>query len=70
MKAKTLTKDFFDNVKLEKDFKRIKKGVFETFYGNAAFVSSNHAKQAFDIDMGMFVPIEEIDFNKFIRKER
>lgn len=70
MEPKTLTSDFFDRIVKESDFKRMRKGVFETFYGNAAFVSSNHAKQAFDIDMGMFVPIEEIDFNKFIRKER
>ena len=46
----------------------LKKGIYETTYGNAAYVSGPKAKTAFDLDMGERIPISEVNFDKFIRK--
>lgn len=45
----------------------LKKGVYETTYGNAAFVSGPKAKTAYDLDMGEKIPISMVT-PKFLRK--
>ncbi len=35
----------------------MKRGIYETEYGNAAFVSGPNAKTAYDLDMGQRIPI-------------
>lgn len=42
----------------------IKSGVYETIYGNAVEVNDNYC---YDLDMGMEIPFELVDFNCFIR---
>jgi hypothetical protein len=46
---------------------RLKRGIYETSYGNAAYVSGPSAKTAFDLDMVERIPISEVT-NKLIRK--
>jgi hypothetical protein len=46
----------------------MKKGIYQTIYGNTAFVSGPSAKTAYDLDMGEKIPISEVDSTKFIRK--
>jgi hypothetical protein len=46
---------------------RLKRGIYETSYGNAAYVSGPSAKTAFDLDMAERIPISEVT-NKLIRK--
>ena len=48
----------------------MKRRVYETFYGNAAYVSGPKAKFAFDLDTGEKIPISEVNPAKFIRRER
>ncbi len=45
----------------------MKQGIYETNYGNAAYVSGPKAKRAFDLDMQEYIPIEAVT-KKFIRK--
>ena len=45
----------------------MKRGIYETFYGNAAYVSGPKAKSAYDLDMGERVPIVQVT-SKFLRK--
>jgi hypothetical protein len=45
----------------------MKKGIYETWYGNAAYVSGPSAKKAWDLDMGEYIAISEVNPNKFIR---
>lgn len=45
----------------------MKKGIYETTYGNAAYVSGPKAKSAFDLDMAERIPISEVT-EKFLRK--
>lgn len=45
----------------------LKKGIYETEYGNAAYVSGPKAKTAWDLDMAERIPIESVT-NKWIRK--
>lgn len=45
----------------------MKKGIYETIYGNAAYVSGPTAKTAWDLDMGERIPLNQVDPNKFIR---
>lgn len=45
----------------------LKRGVYETEYGNAAYVSGPAAKSAYDLDMAELVPMSEVT-GKFIRK--
>ena len=45
----------------------LKRGVYETEYGNAAYVSGPKVKSAYDIDMGEHIPISMVT-NKLIRK--
>lgn len=40
--------------------KGLKRGIYETTYGNAAYVSGPKAKTAYDIDMGERIPISEV----------
>lgn len=47
--------------------KGMKKGIYETAYGNAAYVSGPKAKTAYDLDMGEKIPISEVT-PKFLRK--
>ena len=46
----------------------MKRGIYETEYGNAAYVSGPQAKTAWDLDMGERIPIEAVLSDKFIRK--
>lgn len=46
----------------------MKRGVYETSYGNAAYVSGPKAKTAYDLDMAEKIPISEVNPEKFIRK--
>lgn len=59
----TLTKGDYTMPIQERKFKR---GMYETYYGNAAFVSSSKAKSAYDVDMGERIPIEQVDYRKFL----
>jgi hypothetical protein len=45
----------------------MKKGIYETYYGNAAYVSGPSAKKAWDLDMGEYIDISEVDHRKFLR---
>jgi hypothetical protein len=38
----------------------MKKGIYRTTYGNAAYVSGPKAKSAFDLDMAERIPISEV----------
>jgi hypothetical protein len=44
----------------------MKKGIYETIYGNAAYVSGPNAKSAWDLDMAERVPLNVIT-DKFLR---
>ena len=45
----------------------LKRGIYETIYGNAAYVSGPKARTAYDLDMAERIPISEVT-SKFIRK--
>ena len=45
----------------------MRRGIYETEYGNAAYVSGERAKTAFDLDMGERIPIQAVT-EKFIRE--
>ena len=45
----------------------MKRGIYKTEYGNAAYVSGPKAKTAYDLDMGERIPISLVT-DKFIRK--
>lgn len=45
----------------------MKKGIYRTTYGNAAYVSGPCAKYAFDLDTGERIPVSEVT-TEFIRK--
>ena len=45
----------------------LKRGIYETEYGNAAYVSGPKAKSAYDLDMAERIPISAVT-GKFIRK--
>ena len=45
----------------------MKRGIYETTYGNAAYVSGPKAKTAYDLDMAERIPMSEVT-DKFIRK--
>ncbi len=45
----------------------MKLGIYETTYGNAAYVSGPKAKTAYDLDMAERIPIAEAT-EKFLRK--
>jgi hypothetical protein len=44
----------------------MKKGIYETNYGNAAYVSGPSAKSAWDLDMGEKIPLSVVT-TKFLR---
>lgn len=44
-----------------------RKGIYETAYGNAAYVSGPKAKTAYDLDTAERIPITEVT-EKFLRK--
>ena len=46
---------------------KLKRGIYETTYGNAAYVSGPSAKSAYDLDMAERIPIEGVT-SKWIRK--
>lgn len=46
---------------------KFKRGVYETTYGNAAYVSGPNAKTAKDLDSATRIPMSEVT-TKFIRK--
>ena len=45
----------------------MKRGIYRTAYGNAAYVSGPNAKTAWDLDMGEYISMEMVT-NEFIRK--
>lgn len=45
----------------------MKRGIYETTYGNAAYVSGPKAKTAWDLDMASRIPMCEVT-EKFLRK--
>ena len=45
----------------------MKKGIYETIYGNAAYVSGPQAKTAYDLDMAEVISIKLVT-DKFLRK--
>lgn len=45
----------------------MKKGIYRTEYGNAAYVSGPKAKSAWDLDMGERIPMCMVT-SKFLRK--
>lgn len=47
--------------------RRLRRGIYETSYGNAAYVSGPQAKTAYDMDMGERIPISEVT-DKWLRK--
>lgn len=47
--------------------RRLKRGIYYTTYGNAAYVSGPSAKSAYDLDMGERIPISEVT-DRYIRK--
>ena len=44
-----------------------KRGIYETSYGNTAYVSGPKAKTAWDLDMQERIPIEEVT-TKYLRQ--
>ena len=46
----------------------MKRGIYETWYGNAAYVSGPSARTAYDLDSGEKISISQVDEKKFIRK--
>jgi hypothetical protein len=48
--------------------RKLRRGIYETDYGNAAYVSGPKAKTAYDLDMGERVPISCIDPDTFLRE--
>jgi hypothetical protein len=46
----------------------MKKGIYETWYGNAAYVSGPKAKRAWDLDAAEYIPISEVNPDKWLRK--
>jgi hypothetical protein len=47
--------------------KKLKPGVYETNYGNAAEVNDWDDEQVYDLDMAEYIPIEMVT-SKFIRE--
>jgi hypothetical protein len=47
---------------------KFKRGIYETTYCNAAYVSGPNAKTAWDLDMQERIPISEVRSSKFLRK--
>lgn len=45
----------------------MKRGIYETWYGNAAFVPGPKAKTAWDLDAATRIPVSEVDETKYIR---
>ncbi len=45
-----------------------KDGIYETIYGNGCIFEEG-SLIAWDIDMGEEIPVEMVDFSKFIREE-
>ena len=45
----------------------MKRGIYETSYGNAAYVSGPRAKTAWDLDMAERIPMSEVT-DKWLRK--
>ena len=45
----------------------LRRGIYLTTYGNAAYVSGPSAKTAFDLDMGKRIPLSEVT-DTFVRK--
>lgn len=44
----------------------MKRGIYATEYGNAAYVAGPHATRAWDIDMGEWIPMDFVT-EEFIR---
>ncbi len=46
---------------------KFKRGIYETDYGNSAYVSGPKARRAWDLDAREWVPIEMVDAAKRLR---
>jgi hypothetical protein len=46
----------------------MKRGIYHTHYGNAAYVSGPSAKTAWDLDSCERIPISEVDEKSYVRK--
>lgn len=46
----------------------MKTGIYETIYGNTCEYLEG-ASTAYDIDIAKVIPVEAVDFSKFIREE-
>jgi len=46
----------------------MKRGIYETTYGHAAYVAGPNAKNAIDLDMREQIPIDLVQPDRFIRK--
>lgn len=46
---------------------KLKRGIYETTYGNAAYVSGPRAETAFDLDMAERIPLDMVDPDKWVR---
>jgi hypothetical protein len=51
---------------MAENMRKLKRGVYETSYGNAAYVSGPNARTAFDLDMAEKIPISEVT-SRFLR---
>jgi hypothetical protein len=47
--------------------KQLARGIYETTYGNTAYVSGPKAKTAYDLDMAERIPISEVNPDKWVR---
>jgi len=49
-----------EDYSMSREMLTVRRGVYLTTYGNAAYVSGPKAKTAWDLDMGERVPVSEI----------
>ena len=59
--------EFVKSLALRYTMENLKKGIYRTTYGNAAYVSGPKAKTAWDLDMAERIPMSEV-LPIFIRK--
>lgn len=45
----------------------LKRGIYETEYGNTCYVSGPKAKRAWDLDQAEWIPIQLVDEKKYLR---
>jgi len=57
----------FEKAGIRASTPRLRRGIYETDYGNSAYVSGPNAKTAWDLDARERIPIEMVDASKFKR---